>query len=88
MVISLVLVWIYLQIYYLPLPFKEVFFKKFKQTDEEKLAEQIKNDRISRMILQKIDDLGAMSFREVVTTLIFLVMVLLWFFRYAKPFKF
>lgn len=82
MMISLVLVWIYLQIYYLPLPFKGVFFSKFKLSDEEQQAENAKNRRIEGVIRQKLDDLGPMSFAEILTTIIFFVMVLLWFFRY------
>jgi len=70
MVISLVLVWIYLQIYYLPLPFKGVFCSKFKLSYEEQQAENEKNERISGMIRQKLDDMGFVSFAEILTTII------------------
>ncbi len=73
----------FLQIYYLPLPFKTIFKKKDEETFYLAEMEAKKSERISRLISKKCDELGKWSFREICVANIFLILVLLWFFRFV-----
>lgn len=68
-IICLLLLWIWLQLYFLPL---SCTAKDAKDEDSKKVA---------RMIEQKCDELGPLTFREKVVLAHFVVLVLLWFFR-------
>ena len=71
----------FLQIYYLPFPFKTIFKKKDEETFYLAEMEARKSQRISGLIAKKCAELGSWSFREVSVAIIFLILVMLWFFR-------
>ena len=70
-VINVGLCWVYLQLVYIGVP------KFGKKTDEEKRnGENVKN-----MLQQRYSELGQFSFHEFIVSVLFLVLVSLWFFR-------
>lgn len=75
MLLCLTLTLLYLQFYYLPLPSLK------KKNPEDEKAEREQNERIARMIKRKLYELGRISYREVWVIVVFMVLVMLWFFR-------
>ena len=73
MLICLFLIWIYLQVYYLPLP-------TFRKVTNESENEQ--KQKIATIINDKIHELGPLSFQEKSVSATFLLLIFLWFFRY------
>ena len=81
MILCLLLTWIYLQLYYLPMPFKNLFGKEDDEAARLAEMEVEKQKKVSEMIAKKCEELGDWSFKEIQVSMLFLVMVLLWFFR-------
>ncbi len=83
MLIALSVVWIWLQLYYLPLPFcgkKKTTKSKLKPEDID--SDLVKDgDPIAKLIQRKYNELGSMKFREATVLTLFIILVLLWFFR-------
>ena len=86
MLIALFVVWIWLQLYYLPLPFcgkKKANKSKLKPEDNDSDLDK-DGDPIAKLIQRKYNELGSMKFREATVLTLFIILVLLWFFRYNK----
>jgi len=81
MLLCLLLTWFYLQIYYLPLPFRNLFSKEDDESRALAESERRKEKRVADLIVQKCSELGSWSFKEIQVSIVFLLLVLLWFFR-------
>ena len=84
MVVCLLLTWIYLQLYYLPLPFKGLFGQKDEEAEKQAEKEAQNEKKVSELIAQKYNELGSWSFKEIQVSVVFVFMVLLWFFRLVE----
>lgn len=81
MMICLLFTWFYLQLYYLPLPFKNLFVKEDEESRALAESERRKQKRVADLIAQKCHELGSWTFKEIQVSIVFLLLVLLWFFR-------
>ena len=79
LVLCLLMVWIWLQIYYLPLPFCSKATKNQSEQDTE--LEQLQKDRIAKLIKAKWEELGSVTYQEATVAVSFIILVLFWFFR-------
>ena len=70
----LLILWLWLQVYYLPLPWRR---RGQEQKGPEKSAENIKE-----MIYQKCRELGPVKFNEQVVLALFSILILLWLLRH------
>ena len=70
LVVNIILAWIWLQ---------RLMGWKLKRQDEEKAKKQ--DERAMRAINKKYDELGKMSMHELQVMILFIVLILLWFFK-------
>ena len=71
LIINVFLCWVYLQLFYMGLP------SRAKKTDVEKGKEE----NVKKMLTEKYAELGTFSFHEFIVSLLFSILVCLWFFR-------
>lgn len=80
-VINLFLVWIILGAFYLGRP-KVNSSNNTPPTDDEVIAEDTTSDNhVAKLLQRKLDELGKMSFHEIVVILLIAIAVILWLFR-------
>ena len=70
-IINVFMCWVYLQLFYMGLP------KRGKKTDVEKGKEE----GGTKMLVEKYAELGTFSFHEFIVSVLFSILVALWFFR-------
>ena len=86
MLLNIVICWLWLQVYYLGFQFGKIakFFwrKKSRNDDEEKPTDQADNpNRIRDLLQSHYDDLGFITFHEIAVLTLFILLIILWFFR-------
>ncbi len=74
LLLCLLAAWLWLYIYFLGMPGCK------GGDDESKERERVRNEAVHAVISKKYDEMGGMSFHEVMVMLIFLATFILWFF--------
>lgn len=72
---SLLILWLWLQVYYLPWP-------KLGKNQQKKEQEEKSTESIREMIYQKCRELGPIKFNEKVVLTLFSILILLWLLRH------
>ena len=74
LILCLICIWIWLQLYYLPNPFR-------KTSDEERALSKAEEANVAKLLRTKLSELGKMTYYEANVLSLFVFLVLLWFFR-------
>ena len=73
-ILCLIAIWLWLQLYYLPNPFK-------KLSDDEKAKSRNDEKKIANLLKKRLEELGSMNYYEWNVLVLFVSLVLLWFTR-------
>lgn len=85
MVVNVALCWFYLIIYYIGVPDWMLFWRKHDEKRKLEQTEEIqKQKKIEKVLAEKYNALGPMSFHETSVLLLFFFIVMLWLFREPK----
>lgn len=82
-IVNLLICWLYLVTYFNGVPSWLCWWKK--QTDEQiekENEEKAREKEIEEVLMEKYKDLGNMTFHEWAVLLLFVITILLWFFRH------
>lgn len=74
LILCLIAIWIWLQFYYLPNPCRSM-------SEDEKLQAINEEQNVSKMLKNKLTELGKLTYYEANVLTLFILLVLLWFFR-------
>jgi sodium-dependent dicarboxylate transporter 2/3/5 len=80
MLINVLIAWIYLTLVFFGVPSWARFGKKSSSTSIIKDDPKTRAN-VTKMLKQKYEDLGPMSFHEIGVGILFFIVVMLWFFR-------
>lgn len=82
MAVNVALCWIYLVVYYIGVPDKLFFWRKYNEKRRlEQDDETQKQKLVEKILLEKYRALGPMTFHEISVFILFILIVLLWLFR-------
>ena len=90
MLLNLAICWVWLQLFYIGIPVREIidrFRKKNSGTgtgadrrDGKSSCNDV-DDHVREVLLKQYTDLGSMNFHEIGVLSLFVILVMLWFFR-------
>ena len=72
MFLNLIICWGWLQMFYIGIPWRTLFMRKKSKKEA---------DHVRDALQEYYEDLGSMDFHEIAVLTLFIILVILWFFR-------
>ena len=79
MLLNVAICWVWLQMFYIGIPWRTLFMRKKSNPEDKKEVNQV--DHVRDALQKHYEDLGSMNFHEIAVLTLFIILVILWFFR-------